>query len=290
MHFRSDALPIVVSISDAPHQNGKRALDKTGATYDTAVQNEYSFTTWSADDVVTSLNSVGAKFIGVVSDDGARAMGPLDPYGYFAYLTDKTNSNVLPATIAHGAGCTQAQCCTGTNGAGVAPDGPGGACRAVFSIGSAGTGLGQSVINGVVAVLDSARFDIYALAYNDMAESIDVVGNFMLKVEPDASGGTDPVTAGMCVAFPPAQLGDNFTGPKAAVAAADGVNDTIGQVNAGPPYCFNIVPKANTNVAATATAQTFRAWLRVVAINPAGGTFALGPDREVLFIVPPAGI
>ena len=289
MHFRSDALPIVVNISDAPHQNGKRALDKTGTAYDTALQNVYSFTTWSVDDVVTTLNSIGAKVIGVVSDDGARAMGPLDPYGYYAYLTDKTNSNVLPSAISHGVACSAAQCCTGMNGAGVAPDGPGGACRSVFSIGSAGTGLGPSIVNGVVAVLDSARFDIYALAYNDAAEVIDVVGNFMLKVEPDPAGGTDPVTSGTCVVFPAAQLADNFTGPKATVAAPDGVDDTIGQVNAGPLYCFNVVPKANTTVVAAAAAQTFRAWLRVLAINPAGGAFTLGPDREVLFIVPPAG-
>ena len=50
-----------------------------------------------------------------------------------------------------------------------------------------------------------------------------------------------------------------------------------------------MIPKANTTIAATDSAQTFRAWLRVLAVNPGGTTLTLGPDREIQFIVPPSG-
>ena len=99
MHFRSDAFPIVINITDASHHNGKRALDKTGTNYDATFQNTYSFATWNVDNVVTAMNSIGAKFIGVASDNGVRALGLNDPYGYSAYITDKTNSNLPPSAF-----------------------------------------------------------------------------------------------------------------------------------------------------------------------------------------------
>lgn len=288
MHFRADAFPVVINITDAAHHNGKRALDKTGTSYDTAFQNAYSFATWNVDDVVAQTNSIGAKFIGVAADNGARAMGAFDPYGFHAYITDKTNSDVPPSAFTSGPGCTAAQCCTGVGGAGVAADGPGGTCRSVFSINTTGTGLSTAIVNGVAAVVDTAKFDIYVQAYNDPTEVIDVVGAFVLKVEPDPAGGTDPVTGDVCLAIPVQQLADNFTGPKAIANGPDGVNDTITQDHPGPVYCFNVTPKANSSVAATSSMQVFRAWLRIRAITP-NGALAFGQDREMFFLVPASG-
>ena len=212
-------------------------------------------------------------------------MGTYDPYGYHAYITDKTGSDVPPSSFTGGT------CNTGVSGAAVAADGPTVAgvklCRSVFSINTTGLGLGTSIVDGVVAVLNTIKFDVYVQAYNDVKETTDVVGNFMQKVEPDPTGGKDPVTGGVCVTFPSGQLADNFTGPKALVKAADGVNDTIKQVNPGSLYCFNVTPKANKVIPATTDVQTFTAWLKVLAIKPTGGTFALGSDRQVLFVVPP---
>jgi len=287
MHFRSGALAIVVNVTDATQHNGKRALDKTGTSYDAAFQNAYSFPTWNADDAVAQINAAGAKFVGVAADNGVRGVGTADPYGYLAYLTDKTSSNVTADVLTHGAACTATQCCTGINGAGVAADGPGGSCRSVYSINTNGAGLAAAIDNGVAAVLDSVRFDVYVQAYNDPAESIDVVDNFMLKIEPDPSGGTDPANSSVCVTIPPAQLADNFTGPK-AVAGADGINDTISQSDLASLYCFNVTPKANSTVPATAAPQVFRAWLRILAVKP-GGSPILGQDRAIFFLVPPGG-
>ena len=252
------------------------------------MQNTYSFATWNVDNVVTAMNNIGAKFIGVSVDNGVRGLGPNDPYGYSAYITDKTNSTVPSSAIPTAVGCAPGQCCTGVSSAGVAPDGPGGTCRLVLSANANGTGLSTSIVNGVVAILNSARFSVYVQAYNDPSETTDVVGNFMLKVEPDPAGGTDPVTGEVCVSFPASQLADNFIGPKALVVGTDGVPDTITQVNPGPFFCFKVTPKPNTVIPQTTTEQTFRAWLRVLAIKP-NGTIVLGPDREILFIVPPIG-
>lgn len=288
MHFRSGALAIVVNITDATQHNGKRALDKTGTTYDAAFQDAYSFSTWNADDAVAQMNAVGAKFVGVAADNGVRGVGTADPYGFLAYLTDKTNSNVTAGVITHGAGCSAAQCCTGVNGAGVAADGPGGACRSVYSINTNGSGgLATAIDNGVAAVLDSVRFDVYVQAYSDPAESIDVVDNFMLKIEPDPSGGIDPASGSVCLTIPLPQLADNFSGPKAG-AGSDGINDTISLSDLASLYCFNVTPKANSTVPATAAPQVFRAWLRILAVKP-GGSPILGEDRAILFLVPAGG-
>ena len=278
LQFRSDALPIVVEISDANFHNGKRALNAGGTSYDGAFQYPYTFSTYNSDQLVAKMNELGAKFIGVASDDGARLSGPV--YGYEAFIADKTGSTVPPAALG-------GSCKTGIGGAAVAADGPGGTCRLVFSIATNGTGLGTSIVDGVYALLASIKFDVYVQAYNDAAETVDVVGSFMSKVVPDPTGGTDP-SLGTCVTFPSSQLADNFTGPKALTKAADGVNDTIKQVTPGSLYCFNVTPKENTTVAPKTDVQTFKAWLKVLAIRPTGGTFALGADRPVLFIVPPS--
>ncbi len=291
MHFRSDALPILINLTDADFHNGKRALDKTGTSYDTAFQNTYSFPTFNADDLVAQLNALGARFIGGAADNGGRVAAAETPYAYGSYISDKTQSYAPPSAFTHGASCAAGLCCTGVNGAGVAPDGPtvGGVqqCRLIFSFSSTGTGLSSSIVDGVVAILNSIKFDVYVAAYNDPAETTDVIGNFMQKVEPNPAGGTDPVTGSVCLTFPAGQLRDNFTGPKALTKAADGVNDTIAAVNPGAYYCFDVTPKANTVVTPKPTVQLFTGWLKVNAIKPTGGTFALGTDRKVLFIVPP---
>jgi hypothetical protein len=288
MHFRSGALAIVVNVTDSPQHNGKRALDKTGTTYDAVFQNAYSFSTWNADDAVAQINAVGAKFVGVAADNGVRGVGTADPYGFLAYLTDKTGSNATAEFITRPAGCSPTQCCTGINGAGVAADGPGGACRSVYSINTNGSGgLANAIDNGVSAVLHSARFDVYVQAYSDPAESIDVVDNFMLMIEPDPDGGIDPASGSVCLTIPLDQLADNFSGPKAG-AGADGINDTISQSDLASLYCFIVTPKANSTVPATAAPQVFRAWLRILAVKP-GGSPILGQDRAIFFLVPAGG-
>ncbi len=275
LHFRTDAFPILIEISDADFHNGRSVA--TGG-----ILNAYSFSTVNTDNLVADLNAVGAKFIGVAADNGGRAGGGPGgtPYNYMAYITDNTSSNVAPSAFG-------GSCKTGVGGAAIAADGPGGLCRSVFSISTSGTGLGTSIVDGVYAILASIKFDVHVEAYNDAsAAPVDVVTDFMTKVEPMPTGGTDPMTGASCVTFPASQLADNFHTPKAVAGAGD-ILETIKQVNPGAYYCFNVVPKANTIIPATTKVQTFTAWLRVIATKPTGGTFILGADRQVLFLIPP---
>ncbi len=62
------------------------------------------------------------------------------------------------------------------------------------------------------------------------------------------------------------------------------MSDTISQSQAGMTNCFTITPKANVSIGPAATAQVFKAWIRVVP-DP---SVAAGVDRQVIFLVPPA--
>ena len=214
LHFRKDALTIMINITDAPMHNGKRALNTapTGVIgdYDTTLRFPYASTVAAAPDVdgvIAELNKIGGKFIGVGSDDGLR---PLDdtnyPYSHQAYIADKTGSYVPPSAFTGGT------CKTGLSGATVAADGlvVGGVknCRLVFSIAAGGTGLSGSIVDGVIAMLNSIKFDVYVEAFNDVAETTDVVTNFVEKVEPQPTGGTDPVTGSVCEVFSATLLAD----------------------------------------------------------------------------------
>jgi hypothetical protein len=289
MRFRSDALPILINLTDITSHNGKRALDTTGTSYSTTYEDPYfEFSAPNIDDLVSKINTIGAKFIGGAADSGSRCTTTYCPYGFLSYIADKTASYAPPSAFG---GST---CNTNVNGSAIGvPDGPtvGGVkqCRLVFSFYSSGTGLGTSVVDGVVALLNSIKFDVYVEAYNGTGESIDVVSTFMSKVEPQPSGGKDPVTGSTCVTFPSSQLADVRNTPKALPGAGD-IAETIKAVNPGSFYCFAVTPKPNTTITPGATAKTYRAWLKVNAVKPppAGGTFTLGSDREVLFLVPPA--
>jgi len=291
LRFRSDAHTFLVSLSDIDFHNGKRALDKTGTAYDTALQNAYSFSTYDMDQLVARLNTIGAKFIGGAADFGARSLLAGAPYGNMAYVADKTASYVPPSAFVSSATCTAGSCCTGLDGAGVAPDGPfvDGVqqCRMVFSY--SGSALADNLVTAVVAQWKSLpKPDVFVQLYNDPAETIDVVTSFVQKVEPVPAGGTDPVTGAVCSSFSSMQLRDNFNDPKAIAYVTDGIWDTISEVGGpmGLTYCFNVTLNPNTTVPQTAATKTFKAWMRLVAIKPGGATQIIGADVPIYFTVP----
>jgi hypothetical protein len=294
LRFRSDAAVFLVSLTDVGFHNGKVALDKTGTGYASAFHDAYSFTTFNADDLVTRINALGVRLIGGAADGGARALTALAPYADLAYLADQTGAWVDPSVFTTSASCAAGQCCTGAGTAGVSPDGPtsGAAqqCRLVFSYASDGTGVAEGFLTAFRAALADMRADVRVRVYDDAGSAIDVVGAFVQKIEPAPGGGTDGLTGAACAAFPPAVLSDGWLGPKALVSGTDGVYDTIGSGagRRGPTYCFNLAAKANATVAAGATHQVHKAWVRVEAPAPSGFWQRLGPDRPVVFVVPPA--
>ena len=303
MHFRTGALPILIPITDAGFHNGKRALTAppTGVAgdYDAADQNVYpaAITSPNSDALVAQITAVGAKVIGVSADNGSRNTAanyltdPIHyPYGFLSYLADKTGSFV-PKTAFSGAPAT---CKTNIGGASTAADGPAIAgspsCRLVFSINTDGSGLSNSIITGVGALLNAIQFDVHVQARTDptatpAAPLPDTVDAFMSQIAPLPGGGVDPITSGVCVSFPAANEADRYTGPK-ATAGADLTNETITGLTPGKLYCFSVIPKPNVIVPAKSTAQVYRALLSVIA-EKAGGSITLGSDREVTFVVPP---
>ena len=315
LHFRKSALPIIVNTSDANMHNGKTTACKVPVGT-TAIPDSLCFATPgstgytatgaqasslghspSIDELLTQLNTLGAKYIGVSvhGPSGSRSSDinrTTDPTYYASavdmlYLARGTGSKVEPTAL--NASATIADCKTSNPGATLKNQADAdGLCPLVVDIPYAGTGLGTIVTNGILALLQSVKYDVHVEAIPVLVGSIDPVNAFMKSALPMPGGGTDPVTLKSCVTFPGTQTADKFVGPKATVGT-DGDKETITALNPGPLYCFAVTPKENTTVAATSTAQVFHATLRVFAEKPppAGGTFTLGADRDVLFIVPP---
>jgi hypothetical protein len=293
MRFRDGALPILVPITDAAMHNGRRAKNTTptgvATDYDATYHHAYPFTSPNIDNLVAKINELGAKVIGVASADierTAQLSNTNMPYGDLAYLADKTGSYVPKSAFTGGlfGGCK-----TGFGGTSISEDtdGPGSTCRLVFSVGTNGSGLGNAIVEGVGALLNSIAFDVYVRAYKDPAGgTVDAVDSFITSIEPRPEGGTDPITSVMCTTFAASSLKDKYRTPKALAGAGD-IKETIGGLNPGKLYCFQVNPKPNTTVTAKTTPQEFKAFLTVVADKPAGGSISLGTDREVLFIVPP---
>jgi hypothetical protein len=241
------------------------------------------------DDLATTMNAVGARFLGLSASDGVRNGG--DPYEDMAYLADHVSSTVSPLSAFGGQ-----KCATGLSGTFVNPDGPGtaadpgGTCRLVFDVAKDGSGLSASVINGVIALLKSIRLDVRVLAESDPGP-VDTVDTFIQSISVNAFGGTDAAEPGFpCIPLSAlSQLADVWSGPKGLVKVQDAVNESALGITPTQKICFNVVPIPNTTIPQTAGAQVFYAQLKVKAKNgQAPAELSLGTPRQVAFIVPPA--
>lgn len=290
LRFRDTALPILVAVTDAPFHNGRRANNPSSLHDTYTFNNTPPFPTPTIDQLVTTMKSKGARFVGISSSDGVRTGG--DPYEDMAYLADQTNSYVPPSAFGG------LLCGTGLNGSFVNPDGPmtaeapGGTCRLIFDISTAGNGLNDVTIdNGVKALLKSIKLDVRALITPNFNDPIDSVDSFIDKIAVNAPGGDDPAEPGTpCLSLNAVmQLTDIWAGPKGDSKMQDGVNETALGIIPGQKVCFQIVPKTNMTITQNAGAQIFKATLTIKAKNGiAPSELTLGTPREVLFVVPPA--
>ncbi len=307
-YFRNDALPIVIQASDANFHNGLTTLCRNGAGTSLPACQPISYTPEGAkasslghSPDITELRdkmvSLGARYIGVSVHGGTTASGSAqsslvnrttNPEYYASaldmlYLARGTGSKVPPSVL----GGTATDCKTSNSGATATnPADADGRCPLVFDIRYDGAGLGDTIVNSVVALVSAIRLDVHVQAIPVLSGGVDPVNAFLANVPPMPGGGTDPVTGGTCVTFPATQTADRFTGPK-ALAGTDTVKETILDLVPGPLHCFAVTPKPNTSVPATTSVQIFRANLRAHAQKPTGATSPLGSDREVVFIVPP---
>lgn len=288
LQFRTGALPILVGITDASFHNGRRS-NATAMLHDPYSFNyQAPFPTPTIDELVTTMKSNGAHFIGISASDGSR--NGSDPYEDMAYLVDQVGSYV-PTSAFGGINCG-----TGLLGSFIPPDGPatvdspGGTCRLIFDISTNGNGLSASVQAGVTALLKSIRMDLRALAAPDMGP-IDAVDTFIESVAVNAPGGNDEAEPGVpCLSLMAVQqLTDIWSGPKGLIKMQDGINETALGIVPSQKVCFKVIPKPNTMFPQTTSAQVFKAVLTIKAKNGASPIeLVLGSAREILFVVPPA--
>ncbi len=290
--FRSDALPILISITDQSFHNGRFVGSST-------LHDTYSFNGAGAgapptvDDLISKMNSRGAKYIGIALDDGGPARSNKDPYRDMATITDATNS-VVPAS-AFGS----SQCLTDIGGLPLMQDYPPSPqiptkCRLIFSAFRNGVGVGNTVVEGVKALLRGIQLEVRVLASNDLAFSqppgIVAIDDFIDYIEVYAPGQIeDPSAPGeLCESLDLGTLRDSWQTPYGLTAGPDSYNETASDVIPGIRVCFRIFPKDNVVYAQTNQVQFARAFLAVKAKN-VGQTEELdvGEPRAVFFVIPP---
>jgi hypothetical protein len=160
--FRESALPVVVHITDA-------------MTHDAADYAGFDVDAHDAVAAFAALDGLGARILGVRTGAGARGSAATDLLGPLgmAVATDA----VVPLCAFDGSAprtagtCTAAQCCTGIDGAGVAPEG--GACPLVFDTSDTGTGLGDAVVTGIEALSRFATYELAVVVHDDPSDAVD---------------------------------------------------------------------------------------------------------------------
>jgi len=246
--FRTGSVPVVVLITDADWHDGSG--NATMATLKTA------------------FAGAKAKFVNVGDAASGGIFGtPTPPETQANALSDATGSNVPAAAFGTVAGCAAGQCCTGNNGAGRAPTGPGGTCRLNF-LSQSGGGVSGGIVKAISAIAVGSTFDVKAAASND----------------PKNPGGVDATK--FIKALRAMDEGNPTNGCPAAPAKdsdGDGIKDTFLAVKAGTPVCFEVIPAKNGTVAPQLDPQFFNAFVDVVAVQ---GNLHLD-KRSVLFLVPP---
>jgi hypothetical protein len=203
--------------------------------------------------------STNAKFVNIADNSG--------PENKANELSDATNSNVPPAAFGSVAGCSPGQCCTGINGSGRAPTGPGGSCRLNF-VSNNGSGVSAGIVKAIEAIAVGSSFDVTAKPSNDPKNAKGVDATKFIKALRAMDEGNQ---ANGCPAAP------------AKDTNGDGIKDTFIQVKVGTPVCFEVIPQKNTTVEPDVDPQFFNAFIDVIGVQ---GNVNLD-HRAVLFLVPP---
>jgi hypothetical protein len=268
-NWRAGSLPIVVGITDAGwNESGDYASASAG-----------KLVPHTRDQVVDAYkNKVKGRFVGIqaiieksgggmdtpCTDGKSSSCDSARGYQQALDMATATGSVVDPGAFA---GACGGQCCTGPNGAGIAPDGTG-KCPLVFQAKTDGTGVGSSVVSAIIALSVGATFDVTAIPSNDPT-NVDATGTpvdatkFIAKIRAMAEGDA---TAG-CNSH-----------------AVNPASDTFLGVTVGTPVCFEITAAQNDLVQPSDQPQFFRAYVAVVGVP---GAVKLEDPRQVLFLVPP---
>jgi hypothetical protein len=269
--FRPGTMPVIVDVGDAmSHGVGETAVcTSTGesAAYTGAVAT-YAH---SRAQTKTALANICARVVGIAAIQTSLTAN-CSPEEYMRDLATSTGARVPPAAWDVGtrpAGCSATQCCTGQNGAGMAPDGDG-LCPVVFDVAPNGTGVSTNIVTGIQMLTRFATFDVPT---DKSGPATDVDGN-PLPTGTTTADFIKAVTPTSFVLPPPPPVLPNPTFDAT----------TFHNVTPGTQVSF-AVNAYNDFVPQTDRAQIFRATIRVLA----GGCTPLD-QRDVLILVPPTPI
>jgi hypothetical protein len=240
--FREGALRAVLHVTDAPSHTPSEYAPLFPGTHDLQ----------AAADALIAIN---AKLIGLVSECGKRVS--CDPDSTAAAREQLERLAIMTGAI----GTTQDDGCPyGVNGR-VLPAVDDG-CPLVFDVAPDGTGLSNTLIDSVAALLDGTRFRVVsALATDDPIGFVQRIEPIAPELEPDQ---------------PPPETADLL--PE---AEPDGQTDSFVTVAAHTPIAFELELR-NLTIASSDTAQRFR-----IAIEVRGDGTVL--ERRTFRIVIPQG-
>lgn len=152
--FREGTMPVVVNITDAvSHHSGASACG--GVQY---TDGSVAAVAASETEAMDALNAICARVVQVSTNASASCSGRSDGIAW----NNATGAVVPPEAwdvAGHPPGCVAGQCCTGSGGAGVAPDGSG-MCPLTYLAAANGTGVGNSIVSGIEMVARYSPFDV----------------------------------------------------------------------------------------------------------------------------------
>ena len=156
--FRDGSMPIIVPITDAvSHENAVNAC--VPITY--PANASIAAVAHDRTDLYAGLGDICARVVTVAVAQFGATCSPLADGIEFA----ETTRAVVPPEAwdqvpgGRPAGCAATDCCTGVGGVGVATNGQG-MCPLVYRASADGTGLGQSIVDGLQMVAAYSPFDV----------------------------------------------------------------------------------------------------------------------------------
>ncbi len=277
MGFRTGSLPVLVLATDAELHDVGDPADIPYAAY-TAISHGHA-------DTLAAINAIGGRFVGIASTAGGADFSPTfagpslngnwEPYNQMVWLAQQTNSTVPPAAFANA--CGAGMCCTGVNGAAIAP--AGGVCPMVYKVDSEGNGLGALVADAITKLVSFGGYD----------DGTNLVGSSGDQSTPPVPLPTGHTTADFLTPVGSAR-GVTPLDSMPAVGTVDGpvsidtTKNAFLSVQPGTLLRFT-VRVYNDFVEPTNEPQFFKATIEVV-----GNGAALLDSRDVFILVPPAGI
>lgn len=269
--FRAGTMPVIVDVGDAmSHGVGETAVcTYTGES--AAYTGSVATVAHSRAQTKTALANICARVVGIAAIQTSLT-ADCSPEEYLRDLATSTGARVPPAAWDVGtrpAGCSATQCCTGQNGAGMAPDADG-LCPVVFDVAPNGTGVSTNIVTGIQMLTRFATFDVPTDRQGVMT---DVDGNPLPMGYTTADFIKTVAPTSFVLPPPPPVL------PNPTFDAT-----TFHNVTPGTQVSF-AVNAFNDFVPQTDQAQIFRATIRVLA----GGCTPLD-QRDVLILVPPTPI